>query len=97
MNVPGSVHDSSIADWGGIYDKLAVLYETTGAIACVDSAFCMQNQPYINKSLQERHGEGDTFAAVRRDVIKKHQATSMWQSSEWGMRALQSSCPRMCD
>lgn len=97
MNVPGSMHDSSIADWGGIYDKLAVLYETTGAITCVDSAFRMRNQPYIIKSSQERHGEGDTFAAVRRDVIRKRQATSMRQSSEWGMRALQSSFPRMCD
>ena len=41
--------------------------------------------------------EGDTFASVRRDVIRKRQATSIRQSSEWGMRALQSSFPRMCD
>ncbi len=97
MNVPGSMHDSTIADWGSIYNKLAQVYETTGAITCVDSAFCTWNQPYIIKSSQDCHGEGDTFAAVRRNVLQKRQATSMWQLSEWGIRALQSSFPRMCD
>ncbi len=98
MNLPGSMHDSTIADMGGIYDKLKNLYETTGAITCVDSAFRMRNSPYIIKSSQDnRVGEGDTEEAVRRDIIKKRQATSMRQSSEWGMRALQSSYPRICD
>jgi hypothetical protein len=98
MNLPGSMHDSTIAEWGGIYDKLASLYETTGAITCVDSAFRMRNSPYIIKSSQEnRIGNGDTDEAVRRDILQKRQATSMRQSSEWGMRALQSSFPRMCD
>jgi hypothetical protein len=98
MNLPGSMHDSTIAEWGGIYDKLASLYETTGAITCVDSAFRMRNSPYIIKSSQEnRIGDGDTDEAVRRDILQKRQATSMRQSSEWGMRALQSSFPRMCD
>ena len=98
MNLPGSMHDSTIADWGRIYDKLEGIYKTTGAITCVDSAFCMKNAPYIIKSSQEnRIGDGDTEAEVRRSIIKKRQATSMRQSSEWGMRALQSSFPRLCD
>ena len=98
MNLPGAMHDSTIAEWGGIYDKLAGLYETTGAITCVDSAFRMRNAPYIIKSSQEnRIGDGDTDEAVRRDILRKRQATSMRQSAEWGMRALQSSFPRLCD
>ena len=98
MNLPGSMHNSTIAEWGRIYDKLESLYETTGAITCVDLAFRMKNAPYIIKSSQEsRIGEGETLAAVRRDIVRKRQATSMRQSSEWGMRALQSSFPRMCD
>jgi hypothetical protein len=31
------------------------------------------------------------------DLIKKQQATSMRQSAEWGMRAIQSSFPRLND
>ena len=58
----------------------------------------MKNSPYIIKSSQEnRIGDGETDDAVRRDIQRKRQATSMRQSSEWGMRALQSSFPRMCD
>ena len=65
MNMPGSIYDSMIADWGGIYDKLVLLYETTGAIPCVDSAFYTWNQPYIIKSSQDNYiGEGNTVAAV---------------------------------
>ena len=64
----------------------------------MDSAFCMRNSPYIIKSSQEnRIGVGDTQAEVRRDILRKRQATSMRQSSEWGMRALQLSFPRLCD
>jgi len=98
MNLPGSMHDSTIADWGQIYDKLENLFQTTGAVTCVDSAFRMKNVPYIIKSSQEnRIGDGDTIDEVRRSIIKKRQATSMRQSSEWGMRALQSSFPRIND
>jgi hypothetical protein len=72
MNLPGSMHDSTIADWGGIYNKLALLYEDTGAITCVDSAFCMRNQPYIIKSSQVNFvGKGATNAAVWQDIMRK--------------------------
>jgi hypothetical protein len=42
-------------------------------------------------------GVGQTTAAQRLDIIKKQQATSMWQSAEWGMRAIQSSFPCLND
>jgi hypothetical protein len=58
----------------------------------------MRSLPYIIKSSQTNYiGEGNTDAAVRQDIMRKRQATSMRQSSEWGMRAMQSSFPRMCD
>lgn len=38
-NVPGSIYDSTIADWGGVYSKLEKFYERTGAKCCVDPAF----------------------------------------------------------
>ncbi len=69
-----------------------------GAVTCVDSAFRMKNCPYIIKLSQENFvGNGDNEEEVRLDIQWKRQATSMRQSSEWGMRALQSSFPRICD
>ena len=39
FNVPGSVHDSQVAKFGNIYDKLEGVFLSTGAKSCVDSAF----------------------------------------------------------
>jgi hypothetical protein len=69
-----------------------------GGICCVDSAFRMRNAEYIIKSSQnDLVGVGLTFEEQAVDLLRKQQATSMRQSSEWGMRMLQSSFPRLCD
>jgi hypothetical protein len=39
FNVPGSVHDSQVAYWGRVYDKLGAVYDETGGKYTVDSAF----------------------------------------------------------
>jgi DDE superfamily endonuclease len=31
MNTPGSLHDSTLAEWGGIYDKLEAVHQRTSA------------------------------------------------------------------
>lgn len=88
-NCAGSQHDSTLADLGGICDKLRVLYEDTGVKCCVDSAFSTKQRPYLIKSAQSpENPEDERFC---------EQATSMRQSAEWGMRLLQSSFPRMKD
>jgi hypothetical protein len=43
MNLPGATHHSTIADWGNIYLKLEQVYNKTGGICCVDSAFRMHH------------------------------------------------------
>ena len=98
MNLPGATHDSTIADWGDIYNKLESVYDRNGGICCVDSAFRMRNAAYIIKSAQnDLVGAGESFEEQALDFLKKQQATLMRQSSEWGMRMIQSSFPRMCD
>jgi hypothetical protein len=98
MNLPGATHDSTIADWGDIYNKLESVYDRNGGICCVDSAFRMRNSPFIIKSAQnDMVGAGLTRAEQRIDLLRKQQATSMRQSAEWGMRMIQASFPRMCD
>jgi len=53
MNVPGSVHDSTLCSWGGVYSELASIYEKTGGKCCVDSAFKSNPFPYLIKSAQD--------------------------------------------
>ena len=92
INVPGSVHDSQIADYGNIFDKLEMVYQRDGGQCTVDSAFGNMNREFLIKSSQELiHIRSSRARNIARD------ATSMRQSAEWGMRAFQSSMPRIKD
>ena len=91
-NVPGCFHDSTIAEWGNIYQKLSCIHDETGGKCTVDSAFSKQNYPFLIKSSQTDPESNDPA-----DFIVNNEATSMRQSAEWGMRALQSSFPRLKD
>ena len=91
LNAPGSWHDSYIAEHGGLYDLLQSIYERTGGIAVVDSAFSKKRCPFLIKSSKAKLGETPAESTLRR------QATSLRQSAEWGMRAIQGSFPRLKD
>lgn len=92
INVPGSVHDSTLCKWGGIYDDLEKIYNETGGKCCVDSAFAANPNPYLVKSSQDLND-----AANATELIHNRQATSLRQAAEWGMRALQGAFPRLKD
>jgi len=92
FNAPGSMHDSAIAEWGSIYQKLEDVYERTGGTCVVDSAFSRGQYPFLIKSSQNLP---DT--AVSAELHRARQATSARQGSEWGMRAFQGSFPRLKD
>ena len=53
FNVPGSVHDSQVAEFGKIYDKLEMVYRTMGGKCCIGSAFGTTNRDYLYKSCQD--------------------------------------------
>ena len=92
INCPGTVHDSQVADYGKIYDKLESVYERDGAKCTIDSAFGNVSREFLIKSSQELiHIHDYTEQGIAAD------ATSMRQSAEWGMRAFQSSMPRIKD
>jgi len=98
FNVPGSVHDSQVAHWGRVYDKLGAVYADTGGKCTVDSAFGKVNRPFLIKSSQDYLVSAmPTRHEQRVDIQRKRQATSMRQAAEWGMRAIQSSFPRLKD
>ena len=90
-NVPGTVHDSKIAQIGKVYEKLQSVHALTGACCTVDSAFAKNDYPFLIKSNKPSVDMTADEIAVARD------ATSMRQSAEWGMRAFQASFPRVKD
>lgn len=92
INAPGSMHDSQIAEWGGVYEKLEQCFNVHGGRVVVDSAFSQGQYPFLIKSAQD-----ETNAEGALEVIRIRQATSARQASEWGMRAFQATFPRMKD
>jgi len=89
-NCPDLVHDSMVAEWGGVYDKLEEVYERYGGKCTVDCAFGSARYDFLIKSSQVCEGGVEQY-------IINSEATSMRQSAEWGMGLLQSSFPRMKD
>jgi len=92
INACGSLHDSTLASWGRVYEKLGAVYDRTGLKCIMDSAFASGEHEFILKSAQNYNvtsvqdsGELDLYEA----------ATSMRQAAEWGMGAIQSSFPRL--
>lgn len=83
LNAPGCLHDSVVADYGGVYKVLKRLYDETRARVVVDSAFASDRYEFMIKC-----GTLDDVA---------DQGTQLRQSAEWGMRAVQASFPRLKD
>jgi hypothetical protein len=100
FNVPGCVHDSQVAWWGNIYDKLEIVWNSDGLKCVLDSAFGKVNREFLIKSSQD-YMTADAGITEEQLMIEnlhsKRAATSMRQSAEWGMRAFQASFPRVKD
>jgi hypothetical protein len=90
INAPGCQHDSTFMGFLDLYSKVEALYNNFGAKTAVDSAFCKVNQPYLIKSSNVVHN-------TPLEMAVNEQATSMRQTSEWGMNGFQRSFPRMQD
>jgi hypothetical protein len=88
----GAVHDSQIANYGNIHDKLEAVYRLDGGQCTIDSAFGNIRREFLIKSSQELiHIQSYRARRIARD------ATSMHQSVEWGMQAFQSLMPCIKD
>ncbi len=99
-NVPGCCHDSTIADWGDIYEKLSKVYEETGFKLAIDSVFASGTYEFLIKSSQDDLTADEELLELgdqRANIAVKRAATSMRQTAEWGMAAVQSSFPRLRD
>jgi hypothetical protein len=92
VNISGDVHDSPVANYGDVYDKLELVYVRDGAKCTVDSAFGNVSRDFLIKSSQELIQIED-----HREQGIAHNPTSMRQSAEWGMRTSQLSMPHLKD
>ena len=100
FNVPGCVHESQVVWWGNIYNKFEIVWNSDGLKCVLDSAFGKVNREFLVKSSQD-HMTADAGITDEQLMIEnlqsKRAATSMRQSTEWGMRAFQASFPRVKD
>jgi hypothetical protein len=64
FNVPGLVHDSQVAEFGNIYEKLENVFWLTGAKCCINLAFGNMQREYLYKSCQGVFG---SLALTRRE------------------------------
>ncbi len=98
FNVPGSVQDCQVAEFGNIYNKLEDVYLSMGGECCIDSTFGNITRNYLYKSCQDLLGSSaPTRQESILDLQKKREVTSAWQTAGWGMLALQASFPWLKD
>jgi hypothetical protein len=88
------MHDSTMASWGGLYEKVDDLYTLRGAKIVVDSAFASDWRQSVYKSCQRNI---DNQGNDRQNLQIQRQATAVRQMSEWGMRGLHTLFPRLKD
>ena len=84
-NVPGCIHDSTVADWGNIYTKLTGIYEETGLKFVIDSAFCTVRFPFLIKSLQDYLTTDNNLLTHNehiQDLVTKRETTSIGQFAD---------------
>ncbi len=88
FNVPGCVHDSQVAIWGGIYNKLEPVYKSNGVVCVVNSAFGKIIQQFLIKSSQDYLCSDETeLLNAQKDIQTKGATTSIGQAAEGGMQA----------
>jgi hypothetical protein len=94
INAPGTFHDSTMANMSMVYTLVDDIYLRVGSKIVVDSAFASDGRPSLYKSHQNNF---DAHGNQRQNPLLHRQATSVRQLSEWGMRGLQGSFPRLRD
>jgi hypothetical protein len=83
-----------MAKRGSVYDKIDLLFAERGAKIVVDLEFSSEAHQSMFKSWQSNI---DNQGYIWQNSQVQRQVTSVQQLSEWGMRGLQASFPRLKD
>ena len=98
FNMLGSFHNSTVAEYGGVYAKLEMMFDMYGVRCTADSAFGARSYDFIIKSSQDPlFATGEIQGEIEENVRIQLEVTSMRQAVEWGMRAVQASFPCLKD
>lgn len=92
VNALGSVHDSTLDDWGDVYKYLTKIYENNNGRCVMDSAFSALKHQCILQS-----SKNETMANSALEIMEERSTTFRQKSAKWGMQAIQSAFPRMLD
>jgi hypothetical protein len=88
LNSPGCWHNSTLADHGGVYDKIEEVNEATGGKVVIDSAFALDMRGYFIKSAQQHPMDAQ-------ELLSNRDAASVHQLSEWGMQQINANFPHL--
>ena len=88
FNAPGVMHDSSMADWAGSYDKIDGFCEQTGFRVVADPAFAREHH---DETIPLYQSNADGQGRMRQNRELHAAATSVCQLSEWGMHGFKAS------
>ncbi len=98
INILECVHDSQVTGWENIHAKLETMFNKYGVHCAVDTGFGKIAKAFMLKSVQDNLSSNKKMRKEARDDVRvKRAATSMCQSTEWGMRGFQASFSRMKD
>ena len=89
LNAPGTFHDSIMSDYG-VYKGMENVFNRAGTKVVVDSAFNISNRNFTIKSSHQGPFDSD-------DLLINRAGTSERQLSEWDMRMIGDSFPRLKD
>ena len=89
LNAPGTFHDSTMVDYD-IYEKIQQVYNDTEGKVVEEPAFNISEKDYLIKYSQQDPADGHA-------LLVNQDATSVRQLSDWGMRMIQGSFPRLAN
>jgi hypothetical protein len=95
-NVPGSIHDSKTAELGDVFPNCLESSILRAESVLLIPISLSRNIPFSSSQVKSTGSCCQQCRFCKR-VRLNREATAMRQSAEWGMRAIQSSFPRLKD
>ena len=84
---------TTLEEVGEMYDPLKEIHKDHGVVFCVDTAFCVQCQPWLIKSSQRLLANATTMDIL----LHADKTTSVHHIAEWGVVTFQIACLRMTE
>ena len=81
VNAPGAMHDSTLMDMGGLYDKMEQWASSFNIRMVVDSAFQCINRPFLSR-VRRIMSQPEILMSVSMPYFVRQHRFAKWQSGE---------------